>query len=713
MKQTINKLILIFFTLSSVTLAQAIYSNQTGGGFWDDPTTWQGGVVPTVNDDVFIAGTDSVYTAAGARCNSLSILSGGRFATSAVDGDTIQVVGLLTLEDDAWFYNRLDEAELPGSSYDLYLNSYVVHMRNGTVGGTQNYEYGNLVIARDGGVVPGTDLIINGNLIVNMAAYNRYFRGCRPGSGDLHHTVYGDVYVRKGTFSVIDVGDPGMFCSWDIYGNVYVIDEGPDYLESRIGPFSSSNPVGTGIFNIGGDLILEGGRLQSGSSSSHGTGTAIVNVAGNVSLDVNSGVATNHEGPYALNFVGSGTQNVNLDVRFQMSWDLYDTVKAGANVVFDLDTNKWGSSVGGDFVVDGTLELKDESRLDGLGNFTLNSGGTLKIGSQDGITTSGTTGNVQVSGSRTFDHGASYEYKGSGPQALGDALPNPLYGFGVNNPSGITLDRDLTVNGLVNVINGDLELNDHIVTLGSNATLSETPGNTVTGATGKITITTDVNAPPGVNIGGLGAWISSSANLGSTTIDRYHSPRTGSGNQGISRYFDIEPSNNTGLNATFRFYYDESELNGIPESNLRLFKSPDGADNSWSAEYGNVNTTDNYVEKGGVNDFSFWTLGDSDHPLPVEKDEQEQVPDTYALYQNYPNPFNPETVIKFDLPESGIVSIKLFNMLGEEVITLVNEQFLAGTHYYNFNANNMPSGVYLYQLRTGSQQFTNKMMLLK
>ena len=58
---------------------------------------------------------------------------------------------------------------------------------------------------------------------------------------------------------------------------------------------------------------------------------------------------------------------------------------------------------------------------------------------------------------------------------MGDALPNPVFGFGVNNPSGITLDRDLTVNGSLNVISGDLILNDHIVTLGSNATLSETP----------------------------------------------------------------------------------------------------------------------------------------------------------------------------------------------------------------------------------------------
>ena len=712
MNKIFKLLIIITFLASGMTIAQnTIYSNGTGGGFWDDASTWVGSVVPTVNDDVIINPSDSVYTGSGDRCNSLTLYSGARFYATSVD--TIQVVTLLTVEDDAWFYNQTTEPELPGNTYDLYDNSYVVHMGSGSVGGIHNYEFGNLIIQKDGGVVPGTSLIIKGNLIVNMSSATLYFRGCRPTSGNLHHTVYGDVYVRKGTFSVIDVGAADQFCSWDIYGNVYVIDDGPTYLESRMGPFSSANPVGTAVFNIGGDLIIQGGRLQAGSSSSHGLTTGVINVGGNVSMDINSGVYTNHEGPFGLNFVGSGTQNVNMDIRFQMSTIVNDTVFIGSNVVFDLDTNKWGSSQGGDFIVDGSLELKTTSRLDGLGNFSLNPGGTLKIGSLDGLFNAGAFGNVQVTGTRNYDPGASYEYKGNGTQALGDGLPNPVYGFGVNNPSGIVLDRDLTINGSLKVINGDLELNDHIVTLGSNATLSETVGNTVTGELGKITITTDVNAPSGTNIGGLGAWISSSANLGSTTVERFHLPRSGSGNQGIYRYYNIAPTNNSGLNASFRFYYDESELNGIPEANLTLFKSPDGSNDSWSPQYGTVNTTDNYVQKGGVNEFSYWTLGDVANPLPVEETIDNNIPVEYALYQNYPNPFNPVTVIKFDLPESGLVNLKIFNTIGEEVLTLVNEQLNAGTHSVSFNAENLPSGVYLYKLSTNSQLFSKKMILLK
>ena len=710
MKKIFIKLVLLVCALSSIAAAQTIYSNGTGGGLWSASTTWAGGVVPTVNDDVFIAGTDSVFTTSGARCNSLSVLSGGKFATSA---DTVQVVTLLTLEDDAWFYNATTEPELPGSSYDLYNQSYVVHSGSGTVGGVNNNEFGNLVIKRNEGCTPGTNLIINGNLIINNTAANVVFRGCRPVTGSLSHTVYGDVYVYKGTFSCIDVGDNTMVGIWDIFGNVYVVDANNN-REARIGPFSSANAAGLGIFNIAGNLIVDGGRIQAGTSSSQGLGTAIFNIGGNMSLTFTAGVSSStHLGPFAINFVGNGTQNVTSRIHFTFNTNVYDTVKTSSTVVFDLDTTYWRSTAGGEFIVNGSLELKTFSRLMGAGSFTLNPGGTLKIGSLDGLFLTDALGNVQVTGTRTYSSDASYEYKGNGIQSLGDALPNPVYGFGVNNPSGITLDRDLNVNGLLRVITGDLELNDHLVTLGSNASLSETAGNTVTGLSGKITITIDVNVPSGVNIGGLGAWISSSANLGNTTVERFHSPRSGSGNQGIFRYFNIAPTNNAGLNATFRFYYDESELSGIPEANLKLYKSPDGSDNSWSSEGGAVNATSNYVEKSGVDNFSYWTLADSEHPLPVEKDEDAQIPDQYALYQNYPNPFNPETVIKFELPESGMVSLKIYNSLGEEVATLVNEQMDAGTYHYRFDANNLSSGVYLYKLSSDNFNQSYKMILMK
>ena len=148
-------------------------------------------------------------------------------------------------------------------------------------------------------------------------AYNLVFRAVRS-TGSQTHTVYGDVYILKGILSCVDQVDPTLVGIWNILGSVYVIDDGPTYLESRIGPFSSANADGLGIFNIGGDLVLQGGRLQVGTSSSHGFGKGIINLSGNFSADINSGISTNHDGPFALNFVGTGTQNVNMDVRFQI-----------------------------------------------------------------------------------------------------------------------------------------------------------------------------------------------------------------------------------------------------------------------------------------------------------------------------------------------------------------------------------------------------------
>ncbi|MGA9292102.1 MAG: T9SS type A sorting domain-containing protein, partial [Ignavibacteriaceae bacterium] len=96
------------------------------------------------------------------------------------------------------------------------------------------------------------------------------------------------------------------------------------------------------------------------------------------------------------------------------------------------------------------------------------------------------------------------------------------------------------------------------------------------------------------------------------------------------------------------------------------------------------------------------------------------VPTTYALTQNYPNPFNPSTTISYQLPKDGMVTLKIFDMLGREVATLINnEQKTVGRYDVSFNANNLASGVYIYQLRVndavGEKGYTatKKLMLLK
>jgi hypothetical protein len=93
------------------------------------------------------------------------------------------------------------------------------------------------------------------------------------------------------------------------------------------------------------------------------------------------------------------------------------------------------------------------------------------------------------------------------------------------------------------------------------------------------------------------------------------------------------------------------------------------------------------------------------------------IPVEYTLEQNYPNPFNPSTVISFNIPEDGHVELRVFDVTGSEVALLVNEYKIAGEYKLQFNIRqqnlNLPSGVYMYQLKAGDRLFTKKMMMLK
>ncbi len=87
--------------------------------------------------------------------------------------------------------------------------------------------------------------------------------------------------------------------------------------------------------------------------------------------------------------------------------------------------------------------------------------------------------------------------------------------------------------------------------------------------------------------------------------------------------------------------------------------------------------------------------------------------DNFSLGQNYPNPFNPTTQIKYSIPEDGIVSLKVFNLIGQEIAQPVNGFDKAGEHQFSFNASNLPSGVYLYRLETNNKVMVKKMMVVK
>ncbi|MEK9138304.1 MAG: T9SS type A sorting domain-containing protein [Bacteroidota bacterium] len=119
---------------------------------------------------------------------------------------------------------------------------------------------------------------------------------------------------------------------------------------------------------------------------------------------------------------------------------------------------------------------------------------------------------------------------------------------------------------------------------------------------------------------------------------------------------------------------------------------------------------------GYTNGWAVSTTGGIAEYLPYIEEvdtRKTEAPTEFVLYQNYPNPFNPTTTIEYKLPHADFITLKVFNMLGQEVRTLVNEHKEAGHHVVRFSAEDLPSGVYLYGLETSRSNQARKLLILR
>ncbi len=233
----------------------------------------------------------------------------------------------------------------------------------------------------------------------------------------------------------------------------------------------------------------------------------------------------------------------------------------------------------------GTLNLK--SNLSNTGTFASDSGLTEFIG----------TALQQITGSTAF------------------------YNLHINNSStGIMLNNSISVAHDLNMEDGNVDLNGSNITLGTLATLlNETNDKRIFGSSGVITTTRSLNAPNKLNVGGMGAILTTSANLGSTTVSRGHSIQMNGSDFSVQRYFDITPTNNSALDARLRFSYFDNELAGMTESDMVMWRSTDGG-STWSIlSIDSADYSANYVVKSGIPAFSRWTInGQNWGGLPVE-----------------------------------------------------------------------------------------------
>lgn len=148
-------------------------------------------------------------------------------------------------------------------------------------------------------------------------------------------------------------------------------------------------------------------------------------------------------------------------------------------------------------------------------------------------------------------------------------------------------------------------------------------------------------------------------------------------------------------------------LAGFKDNGKPIVHDP-GKSSGYSYVYDKTSLSQAWFSKGGIA-YTFYPAG----TVISSAEGFANIPNSFELYQNYPNPFNPTTSIKFQMRSSDFVSLRVYDMTGQEVATLVNEFKSPGIYEVRFNGSNLVSGVYVYRLQAGNYSQTNKMVLLK
>lgn len=411
-----------------------------------------------------------------------------------------------------------------------------------------------------------------------------------------------------------------------------------------------------------------------GISTTTGVNTGTINLSNNTTLSIN-GLFTSYGNIVvpANSFVtGNSALTYNAP-----SWVNDGTVSV--NVQFDSITNLSGSGVfntnctflnGCNVTLASNVQFK---------NVFVNSGAIFNL---NGYKAS--LNGTNFSNAGTLNMNNSYiEYNGAAAQSITTGLT--YKGLIINNPAGVSIPSgSLIVDDTLKVLSGFLNAGSSNVLLGTTGYLVESNGAVVKGTTGTISAARTLTSPVGVNVAGLGATITSEANLGATIISRGFTAFTINGSGSIKRYYNISPANNSNLNATLTFHYDDSELNGLNESLLSLFRSTNAGTN-WITIGGAKNLEANKITYSGINAFSYWTAGIN--PLASSINITAIVE---GLYNTSSNTLNKRDTVTVYLRNS----FAPYAILDSSKILLDTITF-SGTAFFN----STPSGTYYISLK--------------
>ncbi len=575
------------------------FSINSGGVLHPANLTVNTGTI-NVNPGSTVANTGTLKTAGTLNLNiresslfnaQLNVVSGTTTTYSVVSPFTAILRGTITVNSGATLFNQgggysiqsngnlVNNGTISGSTFRMrgasFINNNLVTINElnfdstTTVSGTQAFTANNISINGSGNVSftgnvtfsPVSNFSINSGGVLNPA-------GLTFNNGTLNLNPGGTV---AGTGTLKTEGTPTLnIRGGSNFNGILNVVSGTTSARDNVSPF-------TGIFK--GSILID-------------TGATLFNNGGGYSIQAEGNVTNNGTISGSIFKFAGPTFTNNGDITISSF-----SFNSGVHVL--QGTGKW--SMIPNILIGSLTTLGSNHQMSGI---NVNSGGTFNLATYKLMLSSS---NPIVNNGSFVNSSGIVEYNGNTNQSI--SFTNIVYArLRINNVAGTVLIGAVTVTDTLSVVVGSLNLSNQILTLSPTGYLTEAGGNTVFGnSTGYITITKNLNAPSSMNVGGLGAILTTTSNLGSTEIRRNNAVQSGlNGNTSILRYFDILPTNNTGLNATLVFRYDESELNGKTEGALTLFRSTNSG-TTWTAQGGSVNTIANSITLSGIDGYSRWS----------------------------------------------------------------------------------------------------------
>ncbi len=714
----------------------------------------------------------------------------------------------------------------------------------GTVKGSMNWSGGTISGALT--IPEGVELLLTGSATKSLNNSKIYNYGTiKWQDGGFNPTNYGELYNESS--GIFEIQCDQTLDQYNYYGYTGRIN---NYGTINKTTTSGVTTISRGFINNHGSIAATSGDIvlvSNAGINNYGSievseGKLFSMIATGTYLNINSGSILDIIGTLEFRGANITTNNTEIILGGASSQILDESSNnALANFATNSSTGKFTLKNGRNFSTNAAT-FTNNGILDcgtnifsGSGNFTNGSGATLKIGSPDGITQSGSSGNIQSSGTRTYSNSANYIYNGTAAQITGSGLPNQVNDLTLDNSNGLTLSASVSVAGTLYLNSGNIFTDINQLVLGTSTsslgTLNRTTGSIIgtfsrwfaasTVENVVFPVGTATNYRP-VNIsftaapttgGNIGARFVSSnpgtaglpLNDGGESIQNigiqgywevfnwnglaggtYDMDLTGDGFTGITDYtalhllrrddewsnWDVAGSHaactgsngcptvhRIGLTSFSEFGIGSTSANPLPvelisfdavilNNQVTLTWKTATEINSYKFEIERAKTQNNkqltkpiyetigFIQAAGnsqtVREYSFTDCsvstgsyiyrlkqididGNFEYSNSINV-ENNSLPTTFNLFQNYPNPFNPSTTLQFSLPEKAHVSLIIYDILGNKILTIVDDNFEVGTHKKLFNGKNLASGNYVYHLTaqtvSGSTYNIAKMMTL-